>query len=243
MPFVKDAVLVIEPGMTGATGNVYCGLHEFADMALALHFLRPGDLFLDVGANIGSYTILAGKVAGADCVSIEPVPQTFERLQRNIKINNLEQSVQAYPCAVGASQGTIRFSTDQDTTNRVVEKDYLGQSLAVPVRTIDSLVSTRAATMWKIDVEGFEREALAGAGGSLRDPALNVVLLESDGPELNATMTSCGFTRCGYEPFSRTAKVVERNGPVQNNLWVRDIDALEARCRCAPKLTILGLEV
>lgn len=51
--FVNGAKLLAEPGMTGATGNVYVGLHEFEDMAFVLHFLRPDDLFVDVGANIG----------------------------------------------------------------------------------------------------------------------------------------------------------------------------------------------
>lgn len=51
--------------MTGATGNIYVGLHEFEDMAFLLHVLRRTDLFVDVGANIGSYTILAGGAAGA----------------------------------------------------------------------------------------------------------------------------------------------------------------------------------
>ena len=57
--FVNSAQLLATPGMAGATGNVYVGLHEFADMSFLLHFLRPNDLFVDVGANIGSYTILA----------------------------------------------------------------------------------------------------------------------------------------------------------------------------------------
>ena len=57
--------------MTGATGNIYAGLHEFVDMAFCLHLLRSGDLFVDVGANIGSYTVLASKVAGANSVTLE----------------------------------------------------------------------------------------------------------------------------------------------------------------------------
>ena len=73
--------------MTGATGNIYAGLHEFNDMAFCLHLLRSGDLFVDVGANIGSYTVLASKVAGANSITLEPVPQTFERLKRNVNIN------------------------------------------------------------------------------------------------------------------------------------------------------------
>src|SRR5208337_4657605 len=54
--WVSGSKLLVKNGMTGATGNIYCGLHEFADLAFLLHLLRPGDLFVDVGANIGSYT-------------------------------------------------------------------------------------------------------------------------------------------------------------------------------------------
>ncbi|MBP7950713.1 MAG: hypothetical protein KA004_13765 [Verrucomicrobiales bacterium] len=63
--WIGDAKLVVETGMTGATGNLYCGLHEFADMALVLHLLRPEDGFADIGANIGSYSVLASAVVGA----------------------------------------------------------------------------------------------------------------------------------------------------------------------------------
>src|SRR5262249_33022330 len=56
--FVNSAQLLASPGMTGATGNVYVGLHKFSDMSFVLHFLRPNDLFVDVGAN--------------NCISFEP---------------------------------------------------------------------------------------------------------------------------------------------------------------------------
>ena len=58
-------------------------------MALLLHFLRPGDLFLDVGANIGSYTILASGVVRATSWAFEPDPQTSRYLRRNVAINGL----------------------------------------------------------------------------------------------------------------------------------------------------------
>src|SRR5436305_696190 len=56
--FTAKSLLIVKKGMSGATGNLYCGLHEFNDMGFLLHFLRREDLFVDIGANIGSYTVL-----------------------------------------------------------------------------------------------------------------------------------------------------------------------------------------
>ncbi len=60
LPFVEETWLFAQRGMTGATGNWYCGLHEVEEMAFVLHLLRVGEHFVDIGANIGSYTMLAG---------------------------------------------------------------------------------------------------------------------------------------------------------------------------------------
>lgn len=79
-PWVGSTSLVIETGMTGATMNLYCGLHEAADMAFVLHVLRACDGFLDVGANVGSYSILASGVAQARTLALEPIPATRRRL-------------------------------------------------------------------------------------------------------------------------------------------------------------------
>jgi predicted RNA methylase len=75
--------------MKGATANMSIGLSEFADMMLALHFLRKGDLFVDVGANVGSYAVLASGVCRATTWAFEPDPNTVRSLKRNLAINNL----------------------------------------------------------------------------------------------------------------------------------------------------------
>ena len=62
------------------TGNIYCGLAKFADMAFVLHVLRAGDLFVDIGANAGAYTLLASSVTGAKTTCFEPAPATYARL-------------------------------------------------------------------------------------------------------------------------------------------------------------------
>src|SRR4051794_13217694 len=68
VPWIANQKLAVKRGMTGATGNIYTGLHEFPDMMFLLHFLRPGDLFLDIGANVGTYTVLASGVCRASSV-------------------------------------------------------------------------------------------------------------------------------------------------------------------------------
>ncbi|TAF74508.1 MAG: hypothetical protein EAZ53_08995 [Bacteroidetes bacterium] len=70
--FTDRAELLVKKGMTGATGNLYFGLHEFEDMAFLLHFLRSEDVFFDIGANVGSYTVLASAQIGAYTFCFEP---------------------------------------------------------------------------------------------------------------------------------------------------------------------------
>src|SRR5262245_22540376 len=89
VPFVDSTRLLVSSGMTGATGNVYCGLHEYRDMSFVLHALTADDLFVDVGANVGTYTILAAGAAGSSVVSLEPHPRAYAHLLANIRFNDL----------------------------------------------------------------------------------------------------------------------------------------------------------
>jgi FkbM family methyltransferase len=243
MPFVEEAVLVVEPGMTGATGNIYCGLHAFVDMAFVLHALRQDDWFVDVGANVGSYTVLAAKVAGAHCLSLEPVPETFAKLQRNLRANNLGLRVEAFQCAVGSAAATMSFSTDQDTTNRVVDQNYMGKKIHVPVQQLDDLLAQRPAFIWKVDVEGFEQEVLSGGRKALLQPTLKAVLLEGDDPEIAAIMSAAGFNRACYHPFERDLKIENVAERKNNHLWVRDWGYLSKRCREARQIMVLGVTI
>jgi len=116
VPWVGGMRLAARRGMTGATGNIYAGLHEFADMAFTLHFLRPDDLFLDVGANVGSYTLLASGVCKARTISFEPDPQTMALLRRNIDLNGLDGRVLVEQTAVGAEDGEVEFTLGREAT-------------------------------------------------------------------------------------------------------------------------------
>ena len=148
----------VRHGMTGATGNLYTGLHEFPDMMVPLHFLRPGDLFLDIGANIGSYTLLASGISGADTLAFEPAPETVEILNRNIVINDLQSRVHA--CALGADAGEVPFTANRPGSNRVGPASD-GMRM-VQQTTLDSIVAGSHPVMIKIDVEEYEEQVFKG---------------------------------------------------------------------------------
>ncbi len=242
-PWIGQTRLAIETGMTGATMNIYCGLHEFVDMAFLLHLLRPEDRFVDVGANIGSYTVLAARHVGAHVISVEPVPATYAKLRLNIGINNIDKRVKAVQCGIGANDGeTLDFVADCDTTNRVAPVGYSGTTVRVPIRTMDSLVKGFPAVLWKVDVEGFEEAVLSSAAEALAEPGLLAVELEGDSPQICQVMQSAGFVKCAYDPFSRKLEESTANRTGHNWLWVRDVARVAELCRSAPKMTINGVE-
>jgi hypothetical protein len=101
--WIGGARFAARRGMTGVTGNIYAGLHKFADMAFVLHFLRASDLFADVGANIGSYTVLASGVVGCRTVAFEPDPATAAVLERNISLNKIAERLELRIAVAGTA--------------------------------------------------------------------------------------------------------------------------------------------
>ena len=236
LPFVEGTSLFAMRGMTGATGNWYCGLHEVREMAFVLHLLRANDHFLDVGANVGSYTVLAGGAVGARVTAVEPIPETFAHLARNIALNGLGTRVRACQCGLSEASGVLRFTRGLDSVNHVLAAGELVPAIEVPVQTLDDLVGSDAPVLMKIDVEGHERAVLVGAIRTLADPTLLAVVMETNGSgsrygvsdaELVSLMHGHGFLPHGYDPFRRT--LVDAREADGNTVFVRDRTAVEAR--------------
>src|ERR1700683_2268415 len=181
LPFAEGTWLFATRGMTGATGNYYCGLHELGEMAFVLHLLRDGDQFIDIGANIGSYTILAAGVGRARVLAVEPLPTTFAHLERNVLLNGLSARVVCHQLGLSDSAGTLRFSSGLDTANHVLARDEALPSLEVPVIRLDDLPGVDSPTLLKIDVEGHELAVLNGARTVLTKPSVLAVVMETNG--------------------------------------------------------------
>jgi len=246
MDWIGGIRVAVERGMAGITGSLYVGLHEPSEMGFALHLLRPGDLLLDVGANVGSYTLLGGGVAGATVHAFEPVAQTYERLLRNVRLNNLEGRVTCHPLVVGAAPGVVRMQTHRDAMNRVMTQgESLAGSTEVAMTTLDLHLPNTSPTLIKIDVEGFELSVLEGAHTSLSRAAAVVIEVSQHREAVLAALHSAGLTPITYDAMTRTVTAhpeprFTRGG---NTLFVRDVDWARERCRTAPRTVIKGVSL
>jgi FkbM family methyltransferase len=236
--WIDDSVLAVSHGMTGATGNIYCGLHEFVEMAFLLHLLRSGDLFLDIGANVGSYTILASKVCGARSIAFEPDPTTAVALRRNVSLNGIENLVDVEQIALGAETGEIAFTVGLGTTNHVATcSDHQVQTILI--KRADDLATSHEAVLAKLDVEGYEDQVFRGASRMLSSRSLLAVQSESHGPHIEAVLRSFGFGRMFYDPFSRMLSVNPFPYQTTNAIYVRDLPDVRRRLQEAMPRTVL----
>lgn len=247
LPFIDDTRLYATPGAHGVTGNWYCGLHEPAAMAFTLHLLRAGDLFVDVGANLGSYTVLAAGAVGARVIAVEPVPRSFVGLQANVALNDIAARVQCRQVGLSAAPGSLRFSVDRGSANAVVGAGEAGPALDVEVMRLDDLVGDDCPLLVKIDVEGHELPVLRGSTRVLADPRLRALIVETDDQRgappgddaaLRSQLEARGFRPVDYDFSARSLCAV--GSTQRNTIFVRDEAWVAARLRQAPRFRLVN---
>jgi FkbM family methyltransferase len=234
VPWIGGTRLAVRRGMAGATGNIYAGLHEWPDMAFVLHFLQAGDLFADIGANVGTYTVLASGVRGSRTIAFEPAQETVPALRRNVAINGVDHLVIVRACALGAAPDETRFTVGYGPENR----SSVDGACAVPVETLDGALAGAVPILIKLDVEGSELQVAAGAARTLAGARLLAVLSECRRFELAALLERQGFSRFAYEPLTRSLVAGDGNGA--NALWLRDEAQVARRLRAAPSFSVFG---
>jgi FkbM family methyltransferase len=156
---------------TAAAMVLYANPPDLPEMMAWRRVLGPGEIFIDVGANVGTYTIWAAEL-GADVIALEPAADAFALLQENLALNGY--AARAIKAAAGAACGTARFTAGQGAANRL---DPDG-SVETDVVTVDSLVGDRVVAGLKVDVEGFELEVLRGCAEALTQQRIRLVQLE-----------------------------------------------------------------
>ena len=173
------------PDSQSASAAIYCGLYDYHEMNFLLRYLREEDSFLDIGANIGIYTLLAAsKIKSGSIYSFEALPINYLRLEENIKLNNLTQ-VKPLSIAIADSVGSVTISnnTKSDSTAFITTntQDTTAESLQIPSSTLDNLLQNENLnhlTLAKMDIEGAEILALKGATSLLQQQRPHVWILE-----------------------------------------------------------------
>jgi FkbM family methyltransferase len=156
---------------TGASKVIYANPPDLPEMQVWRQALHGGGLFLDVGANVGTYAIWAAE-CGAEVIALEPAADTFRLLQENVALNAYQ--VTAIQAAAGAYCGTARFTAGQDAVNHLDP----GGPAEIRLITIDSLIGGRHVAGMKVDVEGFEIDVLRGCARALSEQRIGLIQLE-----------------------------------------------------------------
>ena len=237
--WVNGIKIVVKKGMTGITGSIYVGLHEFEDMGFVLHYVDKNSYFLDVGANVGCYSLLAAS-KGADVFSFEPDKTSISALNLNKFVNGFD-NITVINKAVGSKIGTVKFSEKLDTVNHVLQ-DLDSNGTIVPMVSIDSIELDDRPIVMKIDVEGYEEHVLDGAMNYLEN-SVSVVIVETNNSNLSYGSTNSdifkklrklGFEGFTYNPFTR---ILCNVGPdrIGNTIFIKDPTAVTKQLLDADK--------
>jgi FkbM family methyltransferase len=146
--------------------------HDLGDIRYLWRILRPGMVFLDIGAHHGLYSLVAAKRLGADStvVAFEPSQNEFRRLSLHLRLNGM-RSVRAEPIALGATSSNQKFfqiisgDNTRGGLRPPASSDRVLETL-VETACLDDYLRTRAVNrvdLVKLDVEGAELEVLQGA--------------------------------------------------------------------------------
>lgn len=190
------------------------GYYEIEIQHILRSFLRPGDTFVDVGANIGYISALAAGIVGPGgrVISFEPVPRYFQNLQR-LAQRNPGHRIEPHQLALGADAGTLQIRVSNVSNigwNTAVpgfmSDSSTGEIVEIPADRLDRRLALLGATpnFIKIDVEGYELPVLLGLGDYLARCARAPLILCEINPaaytflgrslaELEAYMGGLGF--------------------------------------------------
>jgi FkbM family methyltransferase len=192
-------------------------------------FLRPGDTFLDIGAQYGLYTLQAAGMVGPSGVvhAFEPQPRSADLLESSLLLNGMD-NVHLHRHALGNedTRAIMTIPGHNAGAGSLVHQHETGIELEVEVRNASSaLLATGMdrVRLVKIDVEGFESEVIAGARDWIRKVQPDALIIEtaSSSPlaqlPFYSDLTESGylFVQIDRRPFGLSLGRVDPNAPLE----------------------------
>lgn len=238
--------------------QIYAGDFENKERHFVRNFLMPGDFFVDVGANIGLFALIAARRVGAQgaVFAFEPSRKTFSRLCENVTLNRFT-NILCLPLALSDEPGELSLtaSTDGfDAWNSLAHPTAGAAFVSEMVRceTWDTFAENNCligkVTMMKIDVEGWESRLLAGGSRTLSRPDAPILQVEFTDEAAVAAGSNCHklyrtLEALGYRIFTYDRKhrqllqdPVREVYPYVNLIAAKDPDAVNKRLKQASLL-------
>ncbi len=207
---------------------IFDGFEE-SEQLFITRFLKPGDIFLDIGANIGLHSVFAAKILqdNGHVYAFEPSKKTFERLQKSIAINNFADSISAFNAGISDKKEKLMLNESadgHDAWNSFAALNHVNLSNKYEVQTyrIDEFITennifSNKISLIKIDVEGWELMVLKGFGNMLIDANFNACFLVEfteqntfsagySSRELYGYLTALGYAWMSYNETLNTVE-------------------------------------
>ena len=206
------------------------------------NFVRPGDVFYDIGANIGQYSLYAAlKYHGhVQVYGFEPESQNYSAFNRNIYLNNLGDSVLSFCLAISDNiridsfyvRGYVRAGGSIHQFGRTIDNlglpftpVHLQGALGVSLDDLHFMFGLEFPQCIKVDVDGIEGAVIRGASRVLSDPRLRSVLIEiTEVPSQMEEVSSIyqAFEQCGFAVVKKVpARLSDPSGPSHNVIFAR----------------------
>ena len=202
------------------------GLGYEPELRWLLNQLQPGDTFVDVGANIGIYSLHAArKLKGSGSVlSMEPSPDAIRLLKRNIALNGFEKIVTAVHAAASNKDGELYLAGDPTRWNSLQLHEG-PPGVPICVTTVDHLLTDFDKGSFfhflKIDAEGVESEVLEGARDSIQTTWPSIIFENSiNRSNMLPTTWLCekGYQLCTIDRTGRLSEVAAADYKLYINL-------------------------
>jgi FkbM family methyltransferase len=192
----RGTVLAIPSDELSILPTLLDGTYERRELDLFCACCSPGATVLDIGANIGIFTVLAANAVGTEgcVVAFEPVPTNVDLLRRNLRSNSGAERVHVVEAAVGSHPGELTLYLEEHSVGTHSAEVRANRATAtVPMVTIDETVESLElgrVDVIKIDIEGYEEHAVRGAERTI----------ERDRPTILIEMNQPLLIACGTDP-------------------------------------------
>lgn len=230
--------------------------HEPISTKLVSQLLKKGMTCLDIGANIGYYVLLENKMVGetGKIIAIEPSPENFKFLQKNISRQN-SKIIEAYNIAAGDKDGKINFLIYENASNSgmvipdgEVQK-WPGQVIEVPIKKIDSFLQelqVKKIDFLRMDVEGYEYHIFKGMQDTLEKfkPIIHIevhksIMGDNTTKEWFGMLKQLGYTVMHYVPREIDTPIIGSINDVKQYSLEELTSMLENQC--LPSFFMLSL--